>query len=224
MDENMNGTRGTQPQVVPAAAPKKKGKLLKILAVLLVILVTAGGVWYWQQQQIKDLQEQVSQLQTEKNKAINDLETLKSEAAKAKENNVTVTYGSVVRDTDRRYGNGKANVIIIPFTAVNSGTGDQTIKASDFKLTDTKDSVLAAYADTPELVTAIKAFGLPDKATVFTTAKVGAGEKVSGSLVFWNTDTSNTSFKAVYNGKTGELKVAKTTKVCDRDNSICETN
>lgn len=195
---------------------------LKFLLVLLIIAGVGGGVWYWQQQKIKELQGQVTTLQGEKAKLSEDLATLQSAADKAKENNVEVTYSDVIRDTDGRYSNGKADVIIVSFTAENKGTSTQTVSAKDFKLTDAKDKVIATYADTAELIQAVKSFGLPDKLSVFTTATVEPGKKITGSLVFWNTDTTNSNFKATYKGKTSDIKVTKTTRVCDRDGTTCE--
>lgn len=202
-------------------APPKERKKFGFILVILIFLLAVLAVWYLQQRRVTDLQSNLNTLSSEKQKINDELVALKQQIDAQKQNKVSVTYPTVIKDTDGRYNNGNSNVIIVSFTAENKGTTQIELNAADFGLKTSGGDVVATYAKTPALIEAIKAFGLPDNLSVFDKYSLKAGEKINGALVFWNTEKDNNTFVITYNGKTTNLKVTKATKVCSRDGTTC---
>src|SRR5688500_10534002 len=89
------GNQATTPQKFEAVGPKRprSRKFLKFLLVLLLLALVGGGVWYWQQQKIDDLNQQLKDLK----KAVEE----KSKESGDKE--AEVVKVQVVRPPDNSY-------------------------------------------------------------------------------------------------------------------------
>ena len=195
--------------------PTRRSKL-RALAVLLILLLATGGVYFWQDSKIKDLNSQLS--------GLNDMtkkqgEEILSQAAQIAdlEDQVAATQSDtpVVEDATpdlgvtiksaSRIGSiyGGNSYIAVTVSVKNSGSTSAALDLTSFKLTDTDNnkyqSLREQQSSTSDYNYVLSILDLPKNSTLLTTQTVNKGETVAGTLVFY-ANNSLSDFTLSYQG------------------------